>query len=265
MVSKVYYVPTSIYHSECQLPALYICTNFVAGWIFVFTSAFEWLLHDIHYSCDNDRGFVCLALGSVTSSLRTPRNPQGTSTMGSTLGWVIKQGGNDIHVRWNYFWITVQNGDVAQLVEQWTDTPLMQFRFSGAARDFSPRVSIRCRLSYGVRTPPVCNRMHLPGVPIRVHSIMKTLKTPSMHPRLSSVTVAAGFPWGRQPEFPMGEIPLGQKAVKCKSKRKESGLNGEQVCKKWFVNTYYMKKQRDRFCCYCFVFVVLFSVSLLLK
>ena len=45
-------------------------------------------------------------------------------------------------------------GDVVQLVEHWTSTMLMQVRFNGAARDFSPRVNFQCRLSYGVRTPP---------------------------------------------------------------------------------------------------------------
>ena len=44
-------------------------------------------------------------------------------------------------------------------------------------------------------------------------------KTPSMHRSLGSMTVAAGFPWGEepefswgdQPEFPtVGEIPIGQ-------------------------------------------------------
>ena len=41
-------------------------------------------------------------------------------------------------------------------------------------------------------------------------------KTPSMHSRLGSVTVAAGFPQGKQPKFPMGEIPLGQYSSKKK-------------------------------------------------
>ena len=41
-----------------------------------------------------------------------------------------------------------------------------------------------------------------------------------MHPRLGSVTVAAGFPQGKQPEFPMGEIPLAQ--YSCKKFKKKS-------------------------------------------
>ena len=50
--------------------------------------------------------------------------------------------------------------DVAQLVQRRTGTPLRQVRFPGATRDFSPRASFEYRLSYGVRTALVCNRMH---------------------------------------------------------------------------------------------------------
>ena len=37
---------------------------------------------------------------------------------------------------------------------------LTRVRVLGAPRNFSPRVNFQCRLSYGVRTVPVCNRMH---------------------------------------------------------------------------------------------------------
>ena len=40
------------------------------------------------------------------------------------------------------------------------DAMLTRIRIPSAARDFSPRVNFQCRLSYGVRTTPVCNRMH---------------------------------------------------------------------------------------------------------
>ena len=46
-------------------------------------------------------------------------------------------------------------------------------------------------------------------------------KTPSMHSRLGSMTVAAGFPEGKQPELPMGEIPLGQYSCKNVFKKKK--------------------------------------------
>ena len=44
-----------------------------------------------------------------------------------------------------------RGGDVAQLVERRTGTPLMQIRFPCAARDLSPRVNFSAD-SYGVRT-----------------------------------------------------------------------------------------------------------------
>ena len=36
----------------------------------------------------------------------------------------------------------------------------VQVRVPSVARDFSPRASFQCRLSHGVCTAPVCNRMH---------------------------------------------------------------------------------------------------------
>ena len=49
---------------------------------------------------------------------------------------------------------------VAQLVERRTDTSLTQVRFTGAARDISPRVNFQCRLSFVCPYIPVCNHMH---------------------------------------------------------------------------------------------------------
>ena len=40
-----------------------------------------------------------------------------------------------------------------------------------------------------------------------------------MYARLGSTTVAAGFPRGRQPEFPTGKIPLGQYSCQKKTKK----------------------------------------------
>ena len=45
------------------------------------------------------------------------------------------------------------------LVERTTEKPgaiLTRVQVSGAVRDFSPRIRFQCRLSYGVRTGPVC-------------------------------------------------------------------------------------------------------------
>ena len=52
-------------------------------------------------------------------------------------------------------------GDVAQLVEHRTVTPLTRVPFPGAARDVFPRVHFQCRLSDGVRAAPCANCMHL--------------------------------------------------------------------------------------------------------
>ena len=52
----------------------------------------------------------------------------------------------------------------AHLVERTTEEPCaipMQVQVSGAVRDFSPRIRFQCRLSYGVRTGPVCMYQHL--------------------------------------------------------------------------------------------------------
>ena len=76
-----------------------------------------------------------------------------------------------------------QGGDVAQLVERRTGTPLRQVRFPGAARDFSPRVNFQCRLSYGVRTPPCaiayCAHVKAFVAHVRVRWIMETRKHPA--------------------------------------------------------------------------------------
>ena len=77
-------------------------------------------------------------------------------------------------------------GDVAQLVQRRTGTPLAQVRLPGAAGDFSPRVNFQCRLSYGVRTPPcasacidICAHVKDPVVHVRVRWIMETVKHPA--------------------------------------------------------------------------------------
>ena len=112
----------------------------------------------------------------------------------------------------------VEPGDVAQLVERRTGTPPTQVRFPDAARDFSLRGNFQCRSSYGVRTPPctiaciyICAHVKDPVVHVRVRWIMETLKHPACTIRLGSTTPSQlAFPRGRQPEFPLGEIPYGQ-------------------------------------------------------
>ena len=54
---------------------------------------------------------------------------------------------------------SVEMGDVAQLVEHWTGTPLTQVRFPGAVKDFSSsQFSVQTLLP--CPSIPVCNRMH---------------------------------------------------------------------------------------------------------
>ena len=54
---------------------------------------------------------------------------------------------------------TTLGGDVAQLVEHRTITPLTYVRFPDAARDFASRVNSQSRLSYVCPYTPVCYRM----------------------------------------------------------------------------------------------------------
>ena len=76
-------------------------------------------------------------------------------------------------------------GDVVQLVERRTGTPLTQVRFPGAARDFSPRGNLQGRLCYGVRTLPcgiacinIAAHVRDPVVRVRVRHSVETLKHP---------------------------------------------------------------------------------------
>ena len=55
---------------------------------------------------------------------------------------------------------TARDGEAAQTLERRTGMPLSQVRFPGATRSFSPRANFQCRLSCGVRTALVCNRVH---------------------------------------------------------------------------------------------------------
>ena len=89
-------------------------------------------------------------------------------------------------------------------------------------RFFSPRVNFQCRLSYGVRTPPcaiacinICAHVNDPVVHIRVRWIMETLKHPACTVGKVARFCCSWLSSGKtQPEFPIGEIPLGQ--YRCK-------------------------------------------------
>ena len=75
---------------------------------------------------------------------------------------------------------------------------------------------------------PLCIRVHLhlcahqrSRCPCQSSVDYGNTETPRMHHRLGNVTATAGFSWGRQPEFPMGEIPLGQNSCKKLKKKKK--------------------------------------------
>ena len=64
---------------------------------------------------------------------------------------------------WTLYSQPSEGSRIAQWVQCPTEKPnaiLMRVRVPAAARDFSPRVDFQCRLSYGVRTAPVCSHMH---------------------------------------------------------------------------------------------------------
>ena len=71
---------------------------------------------------------------------------------------------NIIFIPWEFKSSVVNEAGTAQLVERPTEKNarcnMTWVKSPGAARDFSPRVGCRCRLFYGVRTAPVCNRMY---------------------------------------------------------------------------------------------------------
>ena len=72
----------------------------------------------------------------------------------------------------------LSGGDVAQLVERRTGTPLRQVRFPGAARDFFflPRFNFQSRLFYGVCTPLCAIAC--------INNIYKHVKYPAAHVRV---------------------------------------------------------------------------------
>ena len=97
---------------------------------------------------------------------------------------------------------------------------------------FSHRVNYQCRLSYGARTPlcaiiciDICVQVKDPVENVRVQWIMETLKPPAC---TVGVTVAAGFPRGRQPKFSKVEIPL--KQYSCRNVKKMNKSKNIDIC-----------------------------------
>ena len=100
----------------------------------------------------------------------------------------------------------------------------MHVGFPGGASDFSPESTFGA-LSCGFLAPPcaiaciyIWAHVKDPVSHVRVRWNMETLKHPAC-------TVGMVFPWGKQPEFPLGEIPLGQcsckKSTTTKKRRKK--------------------------------------------
>ena len=115
--------------------------------------------------------------------------------------------------------IDQKGGDVAQLVQRRTGTPLAQVRFPSAAKDFSPRVAFQYRLFYGVCTPPcatvcinICAHVKNCEINVKVRWIMETLK----HLICTIgwvVPFAAGFPRESNTNFPWEKSQWGNTAV----------------------------------------------------
>ena len=104
-------------------------------------------------------------------------------------------------------------GDVAQLVERRTGTPLTRVRFRGAAKEWfsQSQLSVADRLSCGVRIHVcaiVCinDCAHVnkdPVVHVKSSVDYGNTKTPSKHRRLGSATLSQlAFPRESNPDFP---------------------------------------------------------------
>ena len=100
------------------------------------------------------------------------------------------------------------------------------------ARDFSPRVTFQCRLSYGVRTPPcaiaciyICAQVKDPVVHVKSSVDYWNTKTPSMHPRLGSATLSQlAFPGEGNPNFRWEKSHWHNTVVKKKVKKKKTAV-----------------------------------------
>ena len=102
------------------------------------------------------------------------------------------------------------------MVEHRIGTPLTQVRFPGAARDFSLRVNFRCRLSYGVRTPPcaiasinIFAHVKDPVTHVRVRRVMDTLKHPARTVGWLARLCRSWLSSGRATRFSHGRNPNG--------------------------------------------------------
>ena len=93
----------------------------------------------------------CLHFGITARKNTTRLKPEGNVTLTGKRVWhfgfsfVVKTSLKPPALSPKRHW--PKTGDVAQLAESRTGTPLTQVRFPGAAKDFSPGVNFPCRLS----------------------------------------------------------------------------------------------------------------------
>ena len=111
-----------------------------------------------------------------------------------------------------------EGGDIAQMLERRTATPLRQVPFPGAARIFLP-VSFQCRLSCGVRTLPcavahinVCERVKDHVVHVRVRWIMEIQKHLACTVGSIARLCRSWLSKGKATRISMGEFPMGRQS-----------------------------------------------------
>ena len=99
--------------------------------------------------------------------------------------------------------------------------PLTQIWFPCAARNFSPRVSFQCRLSYTVHTLPcalacICTCTHIkdPIVHVRVQWIMETLKHQACTVGWVAWLCCSWLSSGKATQISHGRNPIGQYSCK---------------------------------------------------
>ena len=104
--------------------------------------------------------------------------------------------------------------------------------FNGLSLIQTLSVNFQCRLSFGVRTPPwaiacvnICAYVKDPFVHVRVWLVMEALKHPACIVGRVARLGRSWFARGRQPEFPIGEIPMGQYSCKKTKKTKTKQKN----------------------------------------
>ena len=119
-------------------------------------------------------------------------------------------------------------------LEHQTVTPLNQvwFQIAGAARDFFQESTFSADSLTCVCTPPcaiacinICAHVIDPVVHVRVRWIMVTLKTPSMHSRLDSLTLLQlAFPRESNPYFPWEKSHWDNTVVKSIKKKSKAQI-----------------------------------------